>query len=247
MVIRGIKLTGKQPEAIELPLLLLSQLFKPLLGRTRSRARCWAAVRMSHCPEPSGHAVNWERRWIGHWRTTWSTVCSSAPHSHAAKEVIPHLYRQERKRPTPVRRPLSRTQGSGCRCRRWKCGVQPLRIPLVIRPLRRTYVFIVRWSDEMLCGGYKRVSRFGTLCICTRWTNERWVEQMSRFHGTRAGDSVAPLWRSSAGWMPVRTGRLSAGVGRRHPVTIRKAWLMTGLMRRVWAPRHQTGGRYSAV
>jgi len=20
-------------------------------------------------------------RWIGHWRTTWSTVCSSAPHS----------------------------------------------------------------------------------------------------------------------------------------------------------------------
>ena len=38
--------------------------------------------------------------------------------------------------------------------------------------------------------------------------------------------SVAPLRRSSAGWMPARIGKLSAGVGRRHPVTIRKASLM---------------------
>jgi len=44
-------------------------------------------------------------------------------------------------------------------------------------------------------------------------------------------DSVAPLRRSSAGWMPVRIGRLSAGVGRRHPVTIRKALLMVGSIR----------------
>jgi len=36
--------------------------------------------------------------------------CSSAPHSQDAEEVIPHLYKQEQKRPTPVRRPLSRTQ-----------------------------------------------------------------------------------------------------------------------------------------
>ena len=41
---------------------------------------------------------------------TWPTVCSSAPHSRAAKEAIPHFYEQERKRPTPVRRRLSRTQ-----------------------------------------------------------------------------------------------------------------------------------------
>jgi len=33
---------------------------------------------------------------------TWSTVCSSAPHAQAA-EAIPHLYKQEWKRPTPVR------------------------------------------------------------------------------------------------------------------------------------------------
>jgi len=49
----------------------------------------------------------------------------------------------------------------------------------------------------------------------------------------RARDSVAPLRRSSAGWMPVRIGRLSAGVGRRHPVTIRKASLMVGSIKRV--------------
>jgi len=68
----------------------------------------------------------WRGRWIGHWRTTRSTVCSSAPHSQAAEEAIPHLYKQEEwKRPTPLRRLLSRTQavfgsvipGSVCRCR----------------------------------------------------------------------------------------------------------------------------------
>ena len=63
----------------------------------------------------------------------------------------------------------------------------------------------------------------------------------------RARESVAPVWRSSAGWMPARIGRLSAGVGRRHPVRVRKASLMVGSMRRVWALRHQTGVQYSAV
>ena len=44
-------------------------------------------------------------------------------------------------------------------------------------------------------------------------------------------DSMAPLRRSSAGWMPARIGRLSAGVGRRHPVTRRKVLLMVGSIR----------------
>jgi len=43
-----------------------------------------------------------------------------------------------------------------------------------------------------------------------------------------ARDSVAPLRRSSAGWMPARIRRLFAGIGRRHPVTIHKASLMAG-------------------
>jgi len=29
-------------------------------------------------------------RWIGHWRTTWSTVCSSAQHSQAAEDAMHH-------------------------------------------------------------------------------------------------------------------------------------------------------------
>ena len=49
----------------------------------------------------------------------------------------------------------------------------------------------------------------------------------------RHRDSATPLRRSSASWMPARIGRLSAGVGRRHPVTIRKASLMLGSIRRV--------------
>jgi len=73
-----------------------------------------------------------------------------------------HLYKQERKRPTPVWRRSSR----------------------FVRPLRRTYVVVVKWTDEMLCGGYKWVSRFEAPYICSRWTCERWVEQMSRLHGT---------------------------------------------------------------
>jgi len=40
---------------------------------------------------------------------TWPTVCS-APHSQTAEEAIPHSYKQQEKRPTPVRRRLSRTQ-----------------------------------------------------------------------------------------------------------------------------------------
>jgi len=47
--------------------------------------------------------------------------------------------------------------------------------------------------------------------------------------------------------MPVRIGKLSAGVGSRHPVTICKTSLMVGTIRRVWALQHQTGVQYSAV
>ena len=90
-------------------------------------------------------------RWIGHWRTTWSTVCLSAPHSQVAEEAIPHLYKQERKRPTPVRRRLRRTQallgrGTGAGVgdeNAESCGVVgPPRIPLVIRPLCCTFVVV---------------------------------------------------------------------------------------------------------
>ena len=47
--------------------------------------------------------------------------------------------------------------------------------------------------------------------------------------------------------MPARIGRLSAGEGSRHPVTIRKASLMAGSMRWVWALRLQSGAQCSAL
>ena len=42
----------------------------------------------------------------------------------------------------------------------------------------------------------------------------------------RARDSVVPMRLSLTGWMPARIGRLSAGVGRKHPVTVGKTSLI---------------------
>jgi len=50
----------------------------------------------------------------------------------------------------------------------------------------------------------------------------------------RARDKVSHLQRTSAGWMPAIIGKLLAGVGHRHPVTVGKASLMAGSMRRMW-------------
>jgi len=77
----------------------------------------------------------------------------------------------------------------------------------------------------MLCGGCKWVSRFEAPCVCTRWTGERWWNRCPGCMAGRAKDSVAPLRRGSAGWMPARIGRLSACVGRRYPVQfVRRRW-----------------------
>jgi len=94
-------------------------------------------------------------------------------------------------------------------------------------------------------------------CCATRYKWRRAIAldgqvsaEWSRCPGSmarRARDSVVPMRRSSAGWMLARIGRLSAGVGRRHPVTIGKESLMAESMRWVWAQRHQTGAQYSAV
>jgi len=62
-----------------------------------------------------------------------------------------------------------------------------------------------------------------------------------------ARDSVAPLRRYSANSMLASIGWLSAGVRRRHPVTVRQASLMTGSTRQVWALRHWAETHYFAV
>ena len=55
------------------------------------------------------------------------------------------------------------------------------------------------------------------------------------------------LWRNSIRWMLDKIKRLSIGVRRRHPVTMRKASLMGLSIRQVSALRHQTGAQYSAA
>ena len=83
----------------------------------------------------------------------------------------------------------------------------------------------------MLCDGYKWVSWF-TFALLGKVSAE-W----SRCPGSmvwHAKDSVAPLRQNSAGWMPARVGKLSTGVGRRHPG-----------IQRVWALWHQADAQYS--
>jgi len=194
--------------------------------------------------------------WIGHWRTTWSTVCSSAPHSQAAEEAIPHLYKQEWKRLTPVRGRFSRTQALlGRSFRRW--------VPVSGMKMRSLVGlsdhFAFHWWSVHCAALLLLLSDELMRCCCGVGTNGcpdfkaldgRVSSAWNRFPGSmarRARDSVAPLGRSSAGWMPARIGRLSAGLGRRHPVTIYKASLIKGSTKRVWALRHHTGAQCSAV
>ena len=51
-------------------------------------------------------------RCMGHIVSTWSAVCSEAPHSQFGEGARPHLCMDEWNRPTPVRRRLSLTQAT---------------------------------------------------------------------------------------------------------------------------------------
>ena len=63
--------------------------FYPLLGRARFRVRCWATIRLSHGPEPSGRAVHGEVDGfdIGGWHgrrfffCAWRSTCIQKPKS----------------------------------------------------------------------------------------------------------------------------------------------------------------------
>jgi len=234
------------------------------------RGRCWAAIRLSHRPEQPGRVVRGEvdglgsGEWHGrrivlqlHTRKPQRRpypICTSRSekvrHRCGGGWAGPRLFLGGSFRgvywcleikcrvlwgcpPTPRSIDDPPTAPHICCC----CSV----VTLMRRPLRRTDVV------ELLYCGYKWVSRFEAPCSCTRWTGECCVEQVSRLMARRPRDSVAPLRWSSAGWTPARIGRLFAGVGRMHPVTIHKASLMVGSIRRVWALRHQTGAQYSAV
>ena len=76
-----------------LAVMLLSQHRVSSSKTVRSRAPCGA-------------------RCIGHAVSTWSAVCSEAPHSQFGEGARPHLCMDEWNRPTPVRRRLSLTQAA---------------------------------------------------------------------------------------------------------------------------------------
>jgi len=109
----------------------MNSCFNPLLGRIISRCRCWAAIRLSRHPVPSRHALSAEVDGLDNERQNgqWSTVCSSVPRSQVAEGAMPQLCKQERKRPTPVLRRLSRTHTVGFQLRATK---PELKLPLKI-------------------------------------------------------------------------------------------------------------------
>jgi len=134
----------------------------------------------------------WGGRWIGHSKTTWSAVCSSAPHWQATEGAIPHLCKQERKRPIPVRRRLSRTQALLGRVIPGRCVpvskmesrsvLQPLRI--ICDPPRAQHSWCCYQMSCCATGTNGCLDFRQAPCVYTRWVGERWVEQMSRLHGT---------------------------------------------------------------
>ena len=208
-----------------------------------SRGRCWAAIRLSRHPELSGHAVQGKVDEL------------DIRGQHGRRFVLLHYTHRAQREPYPIctnRKGNVRHQcgggwtgptlflgGSfregGCRCRDesaecWS-ALQPFRIlPHLCYCCQMNWWVVVQ---RLQMG----VSIWDALHLHSM---DRWALSGAGVRDPcRARDNVALLRRSSAGWMPARTGRLSAGVGCRHPVTIRKASLMAGLIRRAWALRHQ--------
>jgi len=125
----------------------------PLLDRTRSRYRCWAAILLSHRPELSGREVHEEVDGLDigeqHGRRF---VLLRHTHKPQRRPYIPHWYKQERSSAEAVK--PDRTQallwrvipgvGAGVRDESMEYGgvIRPLRIPLVIRPVRCTILLL---------------------------------------------------------------------------------------------------------
>jgi len=98
-------------------------------------------------------------------------------------------------------------------------------------------------------GRCKWVSCFDLRC-CAFLSDGQMSTRWSRCPGSMSchdRDIVAPLWQSSAGWMPTKMSRLSAGVEQMHPMIVCEVLLMTRSIKQVLALRHWAGAQYSAV
>jgi len=158
-------------------LLSFEQVLLSTASPPRYWGKYWAAIRLSHRPEPSGRVV----------RGGVDGLDSGG--RHGWRFALYHTHRPQR-RPYPIC--TSRSGNVRYRCgggwagpdSSWEghskgvctgvwnwsaesCGVaRPLRIPLMICPLHRTYVVVVIKTDELLCGGCKWVARFKE---CPHW------------------------------------------------------------------------------
>ena len=227
--------------------------FITLLGRNRSWG-CWAANRLSHHPEPSGHAIHEEVDSLDIGR------------QHGQQfDLLRHT-------PKPQKQPycicVNRSRNICHLCgggwaravlgRPFQEGESGMKArSLVVLSKLSTFhqwsaqtVALLLLSDELM--NCCTVGTNGCLNLSCRafpldgQVSAEWIRCPGSM-GRCARDSVAPLPWSSGGLRPARIGRLSSVVGRRHPVTVCKASLMAGSMRRVWALRHQTGAQYSGV
>ena len=102
---------------------------RPDTNRTGAEGLSFYYLRLLHCLDQmlavmslSQHRVSLSKtirprapcgaRCIGHTVSTWSAVCSEAPHSQFGEGARPHLCMDEWNRPTPVCRWLSLTQAA---------------------------------------------------------------------------------------------------------------------------------------
>ena len=110
----------------EQDILLFSQMTKPPLGRTRSRGRCWAAIRLFHRPEPLGHAVHGGSM---DWTLKDKVVdglffCATLTGRSGSHTPFLQIWAAT---PDAGTEAVTSDPGSSwegrCRCRGWKCGV----------------------------------------------------------------------------------------------------------------------------
>jgi len=99
---------------------------------------------------------------------------------------------------------------------------------------------VVKWTDELFCSGYKWVSQFETLCICTRCTGERLSEAGVQAPWHSVLETVWLHCDEATRLDACEDGKVFCCCRTQASVTIRKALLMAGSIWWVWALQHQT-------
>jgi len=156
-----------------------------LPGRSGSRGRCWAAIRLAHYPEPSNHAFHVE------------VVGLVSEGQHGQRRVrLRRTHKSQKGHTYPICvsirsgsvRPSAEAIKPDTSCS-WQghsrrdsadFGDESTESRSALQ--RRTSVVFVRWTDESFCCGYKWVFLFQMPCVSTRWKCESWVEQTFRLH-----------------------------------------------------------------